>query len=53
MNNENILVAGVRNGQSEFLDPALEHLDGTRKKQKGDAFGGSMAVYKIRELWNW
>lgn len=31
----------------ELLDPALEPLDGTGKKWKGDAFGGRMAVYTI------
>lgn len=52
INIENFLVVGFRNGQSEFLDPALKPLDGVRKKWKSDAFGGSMAVYKIQELWN-
>lgn len=31
---ENILVAGIRSGHSELLDPALELLDSTRKKEK-------------------
>lgn len=50
---ENILVAGIRSGQSEFLDPALEPLDSTRKKEKDEAFGVSMAVYKRQEFQNW
>lgn len=31
---ENILLAGIRSGQSEFLDPALELLDSMRKKER-------------------
>lgn len=50
---ENIPVAGIRSGQSEFLDPALELLDSTNKKEKDETFGLSVVVYKRQEFQNW
>lgn len=45
MNIENILAAGGRSGQSEFLDRAIEPVGDTGKKQNGDTFGRSISVY--------
>lgn len=44
INIKNILAAGGRSGQSKFLDPAIELVDGTRKKQNGDTFGRNISV---------
>lgn len=41
---ENILAAGGRSGQSEFLDPTIEPANGRGKKQNGDTFGRNISV---------